>query len=77
MKKSLTTLILGLMSILPSYPQQTQVQVQEPGFKVFQFPRTAIPRIDGDFSDWDIVPDSYAVGIDEMWDDSGKHQGLV
>ena len=76
MKKSLTTLILGLMSILPSYPQQPQVQVQEPGFKVFQFPRTAIPRIDGDFSDWDIVPDSYAVGIDEMWDDSGKHPSV-
>ena len=56
-------------------PQQNGVQVSEPGFKVFQFPRTQIPRIDGDFSDWDIVPDSYSVGIDEMWDDTGKHQG--
>ena len=53
--------------------QQPTIQVQEPGFRVFQFPRTAIPRIDGDFSDWDIVPDTYAVGIDEMWDDTGKH----
>ena len=40
-------------------------------FKVFQFPRNAIPRIDGDFSDWDIVPDSYAVGIDKMQEDNG------
>ena len=32
-------------------------------YKVFQFPRTAIPRIDGDFSDWEIVPDSYSVGL--------------
>ena len=51
--------------------QQPAVQVQKPGYRVFQFPRTAIPRIDGDFSDWDIVPDTYAVGIDEMWDDTG------
>ena len=54
----------------------TEVQVTEPGFKVFQFPRTAIPRIDGEFSDWDIVPDSYAVTIEEMWDDSGKHPAV-
>lgn len=54
----------------------TTVQVTEPGFKVFQFPRTQIPRIDGDFSDWDIVPDSYAVTTEAMWDDSHKHQGI-
>ena len=56
--------------------QSPGIQVQEPGFKVFQFPRTAIPRIDGEFSDWDIVPDSYAIGIDDMWDDTGMHQGI-
>ncbi len=50
-----------------------QAQVNAPGFKVFQFPANQIPRIDGEFSDWDIVPDSYAVTIDEMWDDSRKH----
>ena len=27
-------------------------------YKVFQFPRTAIQRIDGDFSDWEKVPAS-------------------
>ena len=54
----------------------TDVQVTEPGFKIFQFPKNMIPRIDGDFSDWDIVPDSYAVGIDEMWDDSGKNKSV-
>ena len=76
MKKKLTTLFLALTAILPLPAQQPQPQVQEPGFKVFQFPRNAIPRIDGDFSDWDIVPDSYAVAIDEMWDDSGKHPSV-
>lgn len=56
--------------------QADEIQVCEPGFKVFQFPRTAIPRIDGEFSDWDLVPDSYAVPIEEMWDDSGKHLAI-
>ncbi len=58
-----------------AYPGQYP-QVTEPGFKVFQFPRTEIPRIDGEFSDWDIVPESYTVTTEEMWDDSGKHEGI-
>jgi hypothetical protein len=42
-------------------------------FKVFQFPANMIPRIDGNADDWNIVPDDYAVGIDRMHDESGKH----
>lgn len=56
--------------------RNTEVQVTEPGFKVFQFPKNAIPRIDGEFSDWDMVPESYVVGTEQMWDDSGKHKGI-
>lgn len=37
-------------------------------FKVFQFPANKIPTIDGDTSDWDIVPDSYAIGTDQIKD---------
>jgi len=70
--RQLFTILLTLMATTAT-AQTGNLQVGEPGFKVFQFPRTAIPRIDGDFSDWDLVPDSYAVGIDQMWDDSGKH----
>ena len=51
-------------------------QLDAPGFKVFQFPKDQIPRIDGDPVDWNIVPDSYIVGTEEVWDDSGKHKGL-
>ncbi len=76
MKKILISLCLLLTATLPMSAQSPVVQVQEPGFRVFQFPRTAIPRIDGDFTDWDIVPESYSVGIDEMWDDTGKHAGI-
>ena len=54
-------------------PAQSAIQVTEPGFKVFQFPKNQIPRIDGSFEDWDIVPESYIVPMEEMWDDSRKH----
>lgn len=42
-------------------------------FKIFQFPADKIPTIDGATEDWDIVPEAYTVGMDELWEDSGKH----
>lgn len=42
-------------------------------FKIFQFPADKIPVVNGKTDDWDIVPDSYAVGMDQLWDDSRKH----
>jgi hypothetical protein len=42
-------------------------------FKIFQFPKDKIPRIDGNTDDWDIVPDSYAIGMDQLVDDEGGH----
>lgn len=35
-------------------------------FKVFQFPADKIPRIDGNTDDWALVPDSYAIGTDQL-----------
>lgn len=35
-------------------------------FRVFQFPADRIPRIDGETDDWSIVPDSYAIGMDQL-----------
>lgn len=35
-------------------------------FKVFQFPANQIPRIDGKTDDWAIVPESYAIGTDQL-----------
>ena len=43
-------------------------------FKVFQFPADKIPRIDGDTNDWNLVPESYVIGGDQLTDDSGKHK---
>jgi hypothetical protein len=34
--------------------------------KVFQFPPNMIPRMDGSTDDWAIVPDSYAIGMDQL-----------
>ena len=68
--------LLGAFLSGSALAQIPDVQVTEPGFKVFQFPKNQIPRIDGTFADWDIVPDSYVVPIEEMWDDSRKHQGI-
>jgi len=31
-------------------------------YKIFQFPQTAMPRIDGDFTDWEMVPEEYTIG---------------
>jgi hypothetical protein len=42
-------------------------------YKVFQFPADQIPRIDGKTDDWQMVPEDYVVGINQMADDTGKH----
>ena len=38
-------------------------------FKIFQFPRNMIPRIDGNIDDWEIVPDDYVIGTDQLTDE--------
>jgi PKD domain len=42
-------------------------------YPVFQFPADKIPRIDGNADDWAMVPDSYAIGTDQLTDDTGKY----
>ena len=37
-------------------------------YKIFQFPQNMIPRIDGDFSDWGMVPETYSIGLDQLMD---------
>ncbi|MDQ8184027.1 PKD domain-containing protein [Pelagicoccus sp. SDUM812002] len=46
-------------------------------FKVYQFGPEAIPQIDGDGADWSEVPEAYSVDTDELWEDSGKHEGIL
>lgn len=45
-------------------------------YQVFQFPADKIPRIDGDASDWSMVPASYTIGGDQLTNDSRRDQKL-
>lgn len=42
-------------------------------FPIYQFPADAIPQIDGSAEDWEQVPETYVIGSDQLWEDSGKH----
>lgn len=53
--------ILGALSV--SALERPDVE-----FKIFQFPPNMIPGIDGKTDDWNIVPDSYAIGSDQLMD---------
>ncbi len=66
LQKTFLFLILLLFFGVKIWSQDTR------SFKVFQFPANKIPTIDGNPDDWKMVPKSYVVGMDELWDDSGK-----
>jgi hypothetical protein len=53
-----------LLALFPAHA----LERPEVTFKIFQFPPNMIPRIDGDTSDWAMVPESYAIGMDQLED---------
>ena len=55
---TLAPLLLSL-ALVNGFPRDVEYQV-------FQFPANQIPRIDGDPSDWDLVPESYVIGTDQL-----------
>ena len=63
-------LILSFIFVCNVYSQDNR------SFKIFQFPPNRIPSIDGQTSDWDMVPDDYVVGTDQLWDDSKRHSAV-
>ncbi len=58
------TLLLLFNSLFVEEP--TGLQRPEVEYKIFQFPPDQIPRIDGDPSDWQMVPDPYRIGMDQL-----------
>jgi hypothetical protein len=66
MKKSLLILLM-IFSAAVSFSQIDST------LKIFQFPADKIPRIDGNKEDWDMVPTSYTIGMDQLRDDNNKH----
>jgi hypothetical protein len=67
--KTVTFALVVLLSTSQRAPA-----LDRPGttFKVFQFPANMIPRIDGETDDWKMVPDDYAIGMDQMVDESNR-----
>ncbi|MEP6904253.1 MAG: PKD domain containing protein, partial [Actinomycetota bacterium] len=63
------TVVIFIPWIVPA-----QLQRPETNFKIFQFPADKIPTVDGKIDDWAIVPDSYAIGTDQLVDDTGKYK---
>ena len=61
-------LILVILLVVSAFSQAHALERPDVEFKIFQFPANMIPRIDGDPSDWDIVPDKYGIGMDELRD---------
>ena len=65
--------ILLCAMLLTIFPARA-LERPEITFKVFQFPPNMIPRIDGNDDDWAMVPDSYAIGMDQLVDtEAGRH----
>jgi hypothetical protein len=60
--------VLGSLSSGPSALERKDIT-----FKIFQFEPTAIPRIDGKADDWSVVPESYAIGMNELMDTEQGH----
>lgn len=61
------TVISVLFMVLVSL-QVNALERPDKEFKIFQFPSNMIPRIDGKTDDWEIVPESYEIGTEELSD---------
>jgi hypothetical protein len=57
----------------PAQPAAPRAIRRPEFYKVFQFPPERIPRINGNTADWDIVPEEYVVGMDQLVDDAKIH----
>jgi hypothetical protein len=64
-------LIPLLVLVLASAP--SALERKDVTFKVYQFPADRIPRIDGRIDDWAAVPDSYAIGMNQLMDTEQGH----
>jgi len=64
---------LALTGLLASSLAGFALEKPDTTYKVFQFPQDRIPRIDGEVSDWAMVPESYVIGSDQLTDDKKRH----
>ncbi|WP_460517170.1 PKD domain-containing protein [Cyclobacterium sediminis] len=55
-------------SVKAQYDSANEISGNEKPFKIFQFPKNQMPRIDGKSDDWEIVPNSYEYGNEMLKD---------
>jgi hypothetical protein len=65
----------ALMLVLFCFTQARGLERPDMVFKIFQFPADKIPCIEGKTDDWNIVPESYAIGSDQLEDTVNNHVG--
>ncbi|MBT4483194.1 MAG: PKD domain containing protein, partial [Candidatus Latescibacteria bacterium] len=58
-KEPMKNLFFIIIALIIGVQSAASLENMDKGFKIFQFPRNMIPRIDGDMSDWDIVGEEY------------------
>lgn len=63
-------IVAFLCSILIGGAVTRALEKPDVTYRLFQFPADKIPRIDGDPADWAMVPESYAVGTDQLTNDA-------
>lgn len=73
MNKLNYTLILVILTVGLHLENGNAQSRADTTFQIFQFPADQIPRIDGNSSDWDIVPESYNIGTDELTDNNENY----
>jgi len=67
--------VAGLMLAFFGSSSSPALERPDVEFKIFQFPADRIPCIDGKTGDWNIVPESYAIGSDQLRDTVKGHEG--
>jgi hypothetical protein len=72
--KSILSLIFLFTAI--QFIKSQETENTDSIFKIFQFPANAIPCVDGNASDWDMVPASYIVGNDKLHEDFNLYSTL-
>ena len=63
-----TILAVFCTSSMKAQNDSAKVSETDKPFKIFQFPKNQMPRIDGKADDWEIVPNSYAYGNEMLKD---------
>ncbi|MCK0148086.1 PKD domain-containing protein [Arenibacter sp. F26102] len=61
-----TFILFGLIHCFASCIYATSIPDKE--YKIYQFPKDQIPRIDGAFDDWNMVSETYSIGLDQLMD---------